>query len=161
MGFLRCAGLAVVLGVSGFVLGRCLPKRWFRYDAPPFRSFAFEREGKIYEKLNIKKWQSKVPDMSRIFVHLMPAKKIRGRLDEATLTVMLRETCVAETIHWLLSAAGLGCLWLWPGWGGAAFYLVYVLLGNLPFILIQRYNRPRLAGLLRRIQERKTRTMED
>ena len=32
-----------------------------------FRSLAVERNGRIYEKLNIHKWQAKVPDMSRVF----------------------------------------------------------------------------------------------
>ena len=51
-------------------------------------------------------------------------------------------------------------LWLslWPGWGGAIVLAVWVLLANLPFILIQRYNRPRLmrlAALLRKRAQRK------
>ena len=47
---------------------------------------------------------------------------------------------------------------LWPGWGGAIVLAVWVLLANLPFILIQRYNRPRLmrlAALLRKRAQRK------
>lgn len=154
MGFVKCACYIIVLGVVNFLLGRFLPKGWFHYDAFPFRSFAFEREGKLYERLKIKQWQNKVPDMSRIFVKLMPAKRLKGRPDETTLTVMLQETCVAETVHWGLSVAGLLCLRLWRGLWGAVFYLAYFLLGNLPFIIIQRYNRPRLAGLLLRMRER-------
>ena len=49
-------------------------------------------------------------------------------------------------------------LWLWPGWCGAIVLAVWVLLANLPFILIQRYNRPRLmrlAALLRKRAQRK------
>ena len=38
-----------------------------------------------------------------------------------------------------------------PGAWGVLFYAAYFLLGNLPFILIQRYNRPRLV----RIYEKK------
>ena len=71
---------------------------------------------------------------------------------------MIQETCVAEMIHVLLSLTGLGCLVIWPGIGGVLVTAVYILLGNLPFILIQRYNRPRLQRLLalqRRKQERK------
>ena len=71
---------------------------------------------------------------------------------------MIQETCVAEMIHVLLSLTGLGCLVIWQGIGGVLVTAVYILLGNLPFILIQRYNRPRLQRLLalqRRKQERK------
>lgn len=36
---------------------------------------------------------------------------------------------------------------LWRGIGGVAFAAVYILLGNVPFVIIQRYNRPRLQRL--------------
>ena len=52
----------------------------------------------------------------------------------------------AECIHLLLPLAGLYCLRLWPGAGGIVVTLLYFL-GNLPFVLIQRYNRPRLQRL--------------
>ena len=72
--------------------------------------------------------------------------------------VLVQETCVAEAVHTASSLLGLICLWLWPGWGGAIVLAVWVLLANLPFILIQRYNRPRLmrlAALLRKRAQRK------
>ena len=65
---------------------------------------------------------------------------------------------MAEMIHFLLSLSGLACLVIWPGAGGIILTMVYILLGNLPFIIIQRYNRPRLQKLLamqRRKRERK------
>lgn len=153
MGFWYCVIYIAALGVAMFLLGRALPKQWFRWDAFPYRDFPFERKGKLYDKLGIRFWQKKVPDMSRLFRRLMPPKKLSGALDAPTLTLMLRETCAAELTHWVLSLLGLGCIWLWKklGW---LFYLVYFLLGNLPFILIQRYNRPRLAALLRRVERR-------
>ena len=45
-----------------------------------------------------------------------------------------------------------------PGAGGAAVLAVWVLLANLPFMVIQRYNRPRLvrlAALLRKREQKK------
>ena len=95
--------------------------------------------------------------MSRIFPFLMPAKKLTADTF-ADLPRMIQETCVAEMIHFLLSLSGLACLVIWPGAGGIILTLVYILLGNLPFIIIQRYNRPRLQKLLamqRRKRERK------
>ena len=55
-------------------------------------------------------------------------------------------------VHNLLNIAGLWLLNLWEGIGGVIVYLVYVLLGNLPFIIVQRYNRPRLKVLLNRLE---------
>lgn len=145
-----CLCYAAGLGVMSFVLGRLVPKEWFDYTRFPYRSFAFEKGGKIYEAIGIAKWQSRVPDMSRIFPKLMPAKKIPARPDEQTLLVMIRETCAAEATHTLLMLAGLGVIVIWPCVWGVMLYLVYAILGNLIFIIIQRYNRPRLVRLYER-----------
>ncbi len=66
--------------------------------------------------------------------------------------MMIRETCTAEAVHSLLNVAGLWLLNLWEGLGGVLMYLIYVIVGNLPFILVQRYNRPRLKVLLSRLE---------
>ena len=156
MGFWYCALYIAILGVALFFLGRVLPKNWFHWDVFPYKDFAFERRGHIYDKLGIRFWQTKVPDMSRLFRKLMPPKRLSGDLDAATLRLMLQETCVAEFTHWVLTLLGLWCIKLWRelGW---LFWLIYFLLGNLPFILIQRYNRPRLATVLQRMERRAAR----
>ena len=142
---LKCILYLAVIGVASFVIGRLLLKSWLHEDRFPFRPFAFERQGKLYEKLKIKSWQNKLPDMSRLCKHCMPAKKMNAdTLWE--LPLMIKETCVAEFIHLLLPLAGLYCLRLWPGAGGVIVTLLYFL-GNLPFVLIQRDNRPRLQRL--------------
>lgn len=150
MGFWRCLAYIALLGVMGFLLGRALPKAWFSYERAPFRALSWEKNGRVYTKLGIGRWQSRVPDMSRLFPKLMPSKSLEKLPDQPGLLLMIQETCVAETVHALLCVLGLYCLRLWRGVGGAVFYLVYAALGNLPFILIQRYNRPRLVRMYRR-----------
>ena len=54
---------------------------------------------------------------------------------------------MAEFIHVLLSILGFGAVFIWPGVWGWVIAIVYFLGGNLPFIIIQRYNRPRLQRL--------------
>lgn len=160
MGFWYCALYIAAIGVGMFLLGRLLPKQWFRWDVFPYKDFRFERRGRVYDKLGIRFWQKKAPDMSRLFRRLMPPKKLSGELDEPTLRLMLQETCAAEFTHWVLTLLGLWCVKLWRelGW---LFWLIYFLLGNLPFILIQRYNRPRLATLLHRMERRAARTQPE
>ena len=155
MGFLYCLLYAIALGIISFLLGRLLPKSWFHFDRAPFRAFGWEKDGRVYLKIDINRWQNRVPDMSRIFPGLMPAKSLDRLPDQQGLLRMLQETCVAETVHVALCVLGLPCLWLWPSAGGVIACLVYVLLGNLPFILIQRYNRPRLARMYLRRQKQK------
>ena len=82
--------------------------------------------------------------MSRIFVKIMPEKKLTKENYE-NLPRMIEETCVAEWTHILLSIAGLGLLKIWSGVGGVCITIIYIVLGNLPFIVVQRYNRPRPA----------------
>ena len=148
---LHCIVYIAAIGIFGFVLGRLMPKRWFDHTRFPYRAAAFERDGQVYEALGIRRWQNRVPDMSRIFPHLMPPKRMTAHLDAQTLLVMIRETCAAEATHALLILAGLGLLAIWPGAGGIVLYLIYAIFGNLVFLIIQRYNRPRLVRLYERM----------
>ena len=149
-------GVIAALGVSGGIIGELLPRRWFHWDRFPYKTCAWEQNGKVYEKLGIRKWKDKMPDKSRWGGHEY-AKTIRGKNDTENTIRLLQETCVAEAVHTASSLLGLLCLRLWPGWGGVIVWAVWFLLGNLPFILIQRYNRPRLLRLRSLLQRREQR----
>ncbi len=143
--FFFCLLYMAVLGVLFFVIGRLLPKRWFHAERFPWRCAPFEQ--KLWKRLHVKQWQARVPDMSRVFRRIMPPKRLtRETFDD--LPRMIQETCVAEWTHFTLSLLGLALLSIWPGIGGVCMTALYILLGNLPFIIIQRYNRPRLQKLL-------------
>ena len=152
MGFVNCILYMGFLGVAAYPVGRLISK----YDPDPesflFREQAWELGGKIYEKLNIKKWQNRIPDISQVLGRLMPKKKLGIGITAEKVGIMIRETCTAEAVHNLLNIAGLRLLSLWSGVGGVVIYLIYFLLGNLPFILVQRYNRPRLIQLQHRLE---------
>lgn len=150
MDFLRCTVYLAVVAVMGFLIGRILPKSWINPEKGLFRTFAFEKNGAIYEKLGIRKWHKRMPDMSRMLPFMMPVKELSGNYRER-LPEMIRETCVAEAIHIAVSIAGLHCLRLWPGPGGVVVTCIYIFLLNFPFILIQRYNRPRLMRLEQKV----------
>ena len=66
MGLRNCLLYIACLGVVGFFAGRVMPKKWFRYDDPPFRALPFENGGNIYRKLGIHRWHKRLPDMSQI-----------------------------------------------------------------------------------------------
>lgn len=157
MGFKLCVIYIAAIGALGFVAGRFLPKRWFRYDAPPFKALPFENDGHFYRKLGIHRWHKLLPDMSRILPGLMPPKRVTAHISAAQAEVMVQETCIAEVIHVCLSILGLAIPFLWPGPGGIVACLVYILIGNVPFILIQRFNRPKLVHLLERCRRTEAR----
>lgn len=152
----ECVKYLALIGIIGFLIGRLMPKRWMQWDKRPFRLWSFEDDGKIYNCLKIRKWQNKIPDMSKIFKRIMPEKKMPDEISEESVVLMIRETCVAELIHWFLCFAGLYCMHLWQGFGGVIIAAVY-LLGNLPFIFIQRFNRPKLIKVLLRIKRKSVR----
>ena len=131
-GFWRCALYLAVLGVAAHPLGQALPRKWFCAEKAPWRSAPWEKGGRIYLKLGIRKWKDHLPDMSRLMPDMV--RKDLGS-DPA---VLVQETCVAECVHWALTL-----LWL-----------VYNVLGNVSFIVIQRYNRPRLQKLAEKTRRR-------
>ena len=151
MDFLYCFIYLAIIGTITFFVGRILPKSWFNYDCFPYKCFEWEDGGKIYDKIKIKKWQNKLPDMSKIFKKLMPAKKIVS-IKHERIELMIKETCIAEVAHLALMIMGFGCASIWEGKGGVVISIVYFIV-NIPFVLIQRYNRPRLRRILRQPQE--------
>ena len=107
--FLNCVLYLAVTGFAFFLVGRIVPKNHFQADRFPFRSFRFEKEGRIYDALHIKKWKEGVPDMSVILPALIPSKRLPKVLTSAQLVSMIQETCVAEWTHDLLCLTGFVC----------------------------------------------------
>ncbi len=91
--FLMCLLYIAALGVLSFVVGRLIPKHWFHADRFPW--VCHPAEQKLWKRLHVRKWQAKIPDMSRIFVKIMPEKKLTKENYE-NLPRMIEETCVAE-----------------------------------------------------------------
>ena len=156
-GFWGCAVYMAVWGLLCFPMGRLIKGLHPRWDRKPFEDQPWEREGRTYERLGIRRWKDIVPDVSKLFPGIVPKKAVASRPTPAALRDMLEETCVAELVHYILCAAGLGLLPLWPGHGGILLYFIYVALGNAPFIVIQRYNRPRFRRMLAAAEARERR----
>lgn len=153
MELLQCISYVAFIGFASHFIGQLLPREWFNPDRFPYRCFAWEDRGKIYHKLNIRAWKDRLPDASQ-HVRDMYRKQVNTHADEENLHRMIEETCVAEFIHKLLIVFSLGVIEIWDGKNGWICWFL-CLLGNLPFILIQRFNRPRLQAVLKRLKDRK------
>lgn len=154
MPFLFSVLYVAILGIASHFIGEALPRR-FQPDRFPFRSWKWEREGKIYDKIRIRAWKDHMPDMSRIMKDMVP-KRVGPCPKAEQVRVLIQETCVAEVVHvsLCLLAPVIYCFW----WNGVGVLLsVLVVVGNLPFILIQRYNRPALIVLEARLKAREER----
>lgn len=146
MGFVNCLIYLIVSGLCIFFIGRIFPRKFIKEKCFPFKSYKFEKNGKIYEKIKIKKWKTKLPDAS-VIIHkfvpkLMPEKRIRN-LKKANIETLVKESCVAEMTHFLAALCGFLCIKIWYKKWGVVLSIINMIC-HIPFILIQRYNRPRL-----------------
>ena len=139
---------AVYVAISGFIfylIGEALPRKWFRENRFPYIDFVWEKKGKVYDKLKIKKWKNKLIDMSKIFSSMIP-KAVSFDVTPAQIQALIKETCVAEFIHYILCFTSGGVYFIYNDLTGILVWILCII-GNIPFILIQRYNRPHLKAL--------------
>lgn len=134
-----------ITGLISFYVGAFLPRSIFHPTKFPYKPFKFEKNGKIYEKLNIRKWKGEIIDMSKIMKIILP-KKIPLSASAKDIYYLIKETCVAEAVHWMLCIVSIGNIWIWKSIEGVLVWILCII-GNLPFIFVQRYNRPHLQAL--------------
>ncbi|MBQ1229678.1 MAG: hypothetical protein IIX80_01465 [Clostridia bacterium] len=155
MAFLKSCIYVLAIGIASHFVGEALPRRWFCWDAFPYRAWKWEKEGKIYDRLRIRAWKDHLPDMSRVMKDMIP-KRVGTCPTSERIYILIRETCVAECIHALLCICSIVIYFFWRN-GIGIFLAVLSVLCNLPFILIQRYNRPALVALAERLERREER----
>lgn len=150
--FLRFASIVGSVGIPAFFLGEKLPRSMFDPNRYPFKSFKWEDEGRIYEKIGIQVWKTHVPDMSKAISRTF-SKQGNMMRDPAHLNRLVRETCSAEFVHCVLILLSPIFPILMEE-AGLLSMVIYIL-GNLVFVIIQRYNRPRVQKIIQRIERRK------
>ena len=153
MAFLKSVIYVAVIGILAHYVGESLPRRLFCETRFPFCSFPFERGGKLYKVIGIRHWKTRLPDMSRIMRDMLP-KRIGPNAESEQIDALIKETCVAECIHHWLCIFSVGIYFFWKNYIGVILIFVYVGC-NVPFILIQRYNRPHLIILREKMIKRK------
>lgn len=140
------------LGIIAHFAGEALPRERFDPESALFRERPREQGGRFYEKLGIKLWKDKLPDKSRVSGGGY-SKSIRERPSPAHLRRLVRESCVAEFVHLCLAAVSPVFLVTMRGGMSVAAAVLYAL-HNIPFIMIQRYNRPRLKKTAAALERR-------
>lgn len=141
-----------VIGILAHYIGESMPRSWFSEKRFPYRTERFEKNGKFYDRLFIKKWKTKLPDMSRVMRDMLP-KRVSYDATSESLSALIKETCVAEFIHQCLCILSVGIYFIWKNYIGIILTVITVIC-NIPFIMIQRYNRPHLTALRDRLQKR-------
>lgn len=150
---LFCALYIALIGIVSHPIGNLLGRHRFRADRAPWRSFAWEDGGRFWRRLGVHKWKDKVPDMSKLLPDMV-RKQVALTDGAAQFDALINETCVAELVHYALAVCSAAVMWILPNALGVAVWLL-CLLGNLPFAVIQRYNRPRLLKVRNRLQSKR------
>ena len=155
MGLILGIGYIAAAGIAAHFVGEALPRDRFDPRRSPFAPRRWERGGRIYRALRVHAWKDRLPDMSRIAPDMIKKRvSLTGSAAEAWRVAV--ETCVAEAVHWVLMLLSFVIYLLWPRPLGAALAVLYGL-SHVPFIVIQRYNRPTLVTLAERLAEREER----
>jgi len=126
-----------------------IPVTYFANDSFLFRIRKWENNGRIWnEWFKVKAWKHYIPDGKRLIGNGFEKKQLKEKSREY-LSQFLMESRRAELTHWIsIIPAPFFFLWnpIWAGW----VMIVYALVFNIPIILTQRYNRPRLKRALER-----------
>ena len=148
--FLRMASIVGLIGIPAYFIGEAIPKSIYDPYRFPFKPWAWEQNGRIYEKLGIKRVKARSIDMSKFMKRSFPKQNITR--DPARLTRLVQEMCNAEAVHWVLLFLSPVFALLIEGWYGTVIAMGYAL-SNLNDVVIQRYNRPRILMILERLKQ--------
>ena len=136
----------IVISVCVTLTSMLFPQKLLNPNNRLFCEKPWEAGGEIYQRLfKVRRWKAVLPELSDFFRKLFPKKKIKT-FDSDYLRSYIIESCRAELTHFCI----IGITFLFPIWAGfsVSLLIIYIsILLNLPFIVIQRYNRPRIQRL--------------
>ena len=155
MGLILSIAYIAAAGVASHFIGEALPRQCFDPCRFPFSPWPWEKSGRLYRALRVHAWKNRLPDMSRVAPDMVKKRvSLTGSSGEVRRVAI--ETCVAEVVHWALMLLSFIIYLLCPRPLGAALAVLYGL-SHIPFIIIQRYNRPTLVTLAERLKQREER----
>ncbi len=144
VGAAYAVGAIALDGLFAFFIRR-MPERWFNFQKKFF--IVSPKEKKFYEKLKIRKWKDKVPELGQ-FTNFRKNKIAEPKSNEY-LDRYLLEACYGEIIHISGMISGFLLLAVYP-----PFWLcfglpvaVVNLFMNFPSYAILRYNTTKLRVL--------------
>lgn len=135
--------LFIHLAVSGITA--MAPVSFIQLMQPLLKTKRWEGGGRIYRSFGIHKWKTMLPE-ARKWINKGKGKTAAEIRNVDAYEELEEQLARSELSHWMqILPAPLFFLFnpLWAGW----IMIMYALLFNLPFIMIQRYNRARVSRL--------------
>lgn len=146
---LLCFIIWPLLQVLAAFICRMLPDRFLNAGSFYFKPHSWEKSGRIYEHVfKIRKWKKYLPDGGAAVKGGYRKKRLTD-FSDVNLKRFLLESCRAELTH-LFAIPPFILFGLFVQPYVVALMLFYAVLVNMPCIVSQRYNRPRVAALLNR-----------
>ncbi|MFW5775295.1 MAG: glycosyl-4,4'-diaponeurosporenoate acyltransferase [Chitinivibrionales bacterium] len=143
------AWFTIHMGVAWLITR--LPMTLFHPEGWLFRSRKWENNGQWYNRVGVSQWKNSLPDGATWLIGGFPKKRLRAEAPDYVQR-FVRETCRGELVHWVVIALTPVFL-LWNSFSSFLIMIAYALISNMPCIIAQRYNRPRLQSLLKRLQK--------
>ncbi len=145
---LLCFIIWPVLQTAAALFCLKLPDSVFAPDSCFFCAHRFENNGLIYERLlKVSRWKHLLPDGGMVWKKRGFRKKRLESLSNGNLNRFLIESARGEMSHWL-AIFPFWVFWFFTPPNVPLMMLAYALLINMPCIIVQRYNRPRVIRLL-------------
>jgi glycosyl-4,4'-diaponeurosporenoate acyltransferase len=142
------AGWGTAVGYGAHRLPRVVVAR----DSWLTRPRGWERDGRWYERIGVRRWKRLLPDAGTVF----PGGVSKRRLVSADVDALRRlaeETRRAELVHWAVPALA-PVFALWNPAPLTLAMIVYAVVANAPCLIVQRYNRARLLRVIGRSRPR-------
>lgn len=140
------AWAVIQIGV-GYFAARMSDER-FEPQNNLFKERAWEQSGKIYEKLfRVTRWKSWLPSGGKFF-GIFSVDSFRSAARDYAQKWLV-ESSRAEFTHWIAMLPAL-LFFLWNPFNAWMINIGYAICANVPCIISQRYNRPRVMKSLRR-----------
>lgn len=134
--------------VGSALIALYIPDRLYKYNKFPYKPLKIELKGDIYQILfRVKKWKHLLPDGAKAWKKKGYEKKHIKGFDNETLNKFLIESCRAELTH-ILPILMVWVFFLFTPPMVGLIMVIYSLITNLPCLIVQRFNRPRLINLL-------------
>ena len=138
------------------ILVRILPKKWVN----PFNKIYKVRpwETKLYLKLKVRNWKDKIPETGKVLAGF-GKDKVLDMNDNRYIYKFMEETVYAEVMHVISAVLSIFVIFinlkLWYI-VGLPMAIVNFVIQILP-VIVQRYNRPKLALLYERNEKKSQR----
>lgn len=141
-----------VIQVGSALLALYIPDKYYHYDKLPYKIIKLEKNGSIYQSLfKVKKWKHLLPDGAKAWKKKGYEKKHIKNFESSTINKFLIESCRAELTH-ILPILLVWIFFLFTPFYIGLIMVIYSIITNLPCLIVQRYNRPRLISLLKKIK---------